>query len=98
MEGEILHVVRQAHHSDDQLDEWVHQQSQVADLCIGEGQDPELETIVELPRVDILERIFSLQIKKKSCVREWMRLLSLTKELRMLRRCKHSCLMYWKPS
>ena len=34
-------------------------QGQITYLCIGEGQDPKFEAMVELPGVDVFESIFS---------------------------------------
>ena len=54
MEGEVLDVVGETHHSDNQLRQRMHQESQIADLRIRQGEHPQLQAVVELPTVDVL--------------------------------------------
>ena len=58
MEGQIFHVVVQSNYTNYQLYQWVHKQSQVADLCIRQCKHPKFHAVVELPGVDILEHVF----------------------------------------
>ena len=55
---EVLDIVWQSDDADDELDERVHEQGQVWDLCIGQSKHPQFQAMVELPRVDVFEHVF----------------------------------------
>ena len=59
VEREVLDVVWESNDAHNELHKWVDKQGQITYLCIGEGQYPKFEAIVELPRVDVFESIFS---------------------------------------
>ena len=59
MVREVLDIVRQSDDADDQLDERVHEQGQVWNLSIRQSQHPQFQAVVELPRVDVFEHVFS---------------------------------------
>ena len=54
MVWEVLDIIGEADNADEQLDQWVHKKSQVTDLRVCQGQNPQLEAVVELPAVDAL--------------------------------------------
>ena len=69
MEWEVLDIVGKTNNADDQLNKWVHEQGQVANLGVSQGKHPKLKTVVELPTVDILEGILSKIISNCSQVK-----------------------------
>ena len=66
MEWEVLDVVRQANHADDQLHEWMHKHGKLTNLSVCQGQHPELQTVVELPTVDVLKGILCQLVPDRS--------------------------------
>ena len=66
MEGEVLNVVGEAHYADDQLRQRMHQECQITDLCIRQGEYPKLQAVVELPTVDVLQRILRQAIANRA--------------------------------
>ena len=66
MEGEVLDIVGETHHSDNQLRQRMHQESQIADLRIRQGEHPQLQAVVELPTVDVLQRILRQAIADRA--------------------------------
>ena len=56
---EVLDVVWESNDTDNELYKRVDKQGQITYLCIGEGQDPKFEAMVELPGVDVFQCIFS---------------------------------------
>ena len=59
MEWEVLDVIGEADDADDELNQGMHKQGEVTDFGISQGKHPQLETIIELPAIDILQSIFS---------------------------------------
>ena len=51
VEGEVFDVLGQLDHSNHELDDWVDQQDQLS-LVLADGEDPQLDAVVELPTVD----------------------------------------------
>jgi hypothetical protein len=90
VEWEVLDVLRQSNSADNQLNKGMHEQRKVTHLGRGQGEHPELHAVVELPAVNVLERVLRLQINVK--------LVALTKLFLTFLKCRQSCLRYWKPS
>jgi len=55
MEWEVLNVLRQSDHADNQLNKGVHKQHEVTHTCCCQCQHPKLHAVVELPTIDVLQ-------------------------------------------